>query len=235
MVTWTSVIAKLRQQIIDHAPDTMLAITLVSAALLPQPSARLAIQQQPAACSRRGVLVHAAGALAAFSTVAAANAEVSDIGKAGLSKEEFYAALAKRKKEEEFLALPINQLKAKRDQFAKAPTLIEAGDFDGLRDLITSTTGPSLTALIKTGRFGTKEVLAYTNKMRKVLFEVDTFAYSQQNFPGADLFAGYCAEGVIPREEGGCKVRPTAEKAPYIALAKDASALFDQLVAAAEK
>jgi len=180
--------------------------------------------------SRRSVLASAAGAAAAMAATAA-QAKVSEIGSSGLSKEEFYAALAARKETDRIAALPINQIKRARDRFAAAPSLIESDNWDGLRDLIQQTTGSSLTQLEKAGNYQTKEVRALTNKMRKLLFDVDTFAYSQQSVPGADVFAGYCAAGVTPRETGGCKVKPSADKAPQMAKVKDAVAVFDQIVA----
>ena len=65
---------------------------------------------------------------------------------------------------------------------------------------------------------------------RKKVFEVDTFAYSQQNFPGSDLFSGYCAEGVVPRGDGGCKLKPSIEKGQWITLLKEAAALYEAMV-----
>ena len=71
-----------------------------------------------------------------------------------------------------------------------------------------------------------------TTKLRKALFDVDKFAYSQQSFPGSDTFAGYCAEGVVPRDAGGCKMKPTIDKAPLVAKLKEALACFDEVIAA---
>ena len=127
-------------------------------------------------------------------------------------------------------ALPINQLKRARDRFATAPSYVESNDWDVLRDIIRETTGPDLTALLKSGRFMSQGVLGSTNKLRKLLFDVDTFAYSQQKVPGADLFAGYCADGVVPRDDSACKVRPQSEKPPWIAKLKEGSAIFDEIV-----
>ena len=127
-------------------------------------------------------------------------------------------------------ALPINQLKRARDQFATAPSLVDSGDWDALRDLIQQTTGSNLSNLLKDGRYGTKEVRGLAVKMRKVLFEVDSFAYSQQSFPGSDLFSGYCAEGVVPREDGGCKQKPKSDKAPLKAQLGEAKKIYDTII-----
>ena len=78
------------------------------------------------------------------------------------------------------------------------------------------------------------ETRALSTKLRKTLFEVDKFAYSQQSFPGSDTFAGYCAEGVVPREEGGCKVKPVFDPKPLLGTFKEAVSSFDALITACE-
>ncbi len=79
---------------------------------------------------------------------------------------------------------------------------------------------------------GVRELVA---KMRKLLFEVETVAYSQQKFPGSDAFGGYCAEGVVPRDDkGGCKQKPTVDRAPLIANINGAVAVFDELIKVCE-
>ena len=219
-----------RPPIVDSLYRTYLTmLTVVTALAAWSPQAPL--------LDRRAMLGGAAAAVFPAALVAnplATNAAVTDIGKAGLSKEEFYAALAARKEKERIAALPINRIKSLRDSFASASSLADADNWSGLRDLIQETTGPNLRTLLKEGRYEVAAVIAPTNQLRKVTFEVDKFAYSQQDFPGADLFAGYCAEGVVPRGDGGCKLKPKVDKSSVIAQLKEASALYDQLIKAAE-
>lgn len=152
----------------------------------------------------------------------------------GLSKEELYAAAKARAEEEKVAALPINQLKASRAKLSTASDLIDSAQWTELRDVIQATTGPKLSELLKEGSFVNPEARSLTTKVRKDLFSVDKYAYSKQNFPGSDVFAGYCAEGVVPRESGGCKVKPVYDPAPLQAAVKDALADFDALIKVCE-
>ena len=112
---------------------TLMALLASSASLkLPAPAAHR---------SRRGVLVNAAGAIASIATSTAAFAKPSELATAGLSKEELYAAARSRMEAERVAALPINRMKTARDRLAGASSLIDAGEWDVLRDLITDTTG----------------------------------------------------------------------------------------------
>lgn len=184
---------------------------------------------------RRALLRGAAAfAVPALVTPLGASAIVSDLGKSGLSKEEFYQALADRKEAERVAALPINQLKAMRERYGTASALVDSGDWSTLRDVISETTGAKLRDVQKQGKFTGKACLEATSKLRKLMFQVDTFAYSQQDFPGADLFSGYCADGVVPRESGGCKLKPKADRATVIAQLKEGAALYDTIVATAQ-
>ena len=198
-------------------------------------SAAAALRVPSSLASRRAVLAQGAGVFAALAVSTAADAKVSEIGTSfdASNKEEFYKALAARKEAERIAALPVNQLKVARDRFAGAPALVEKDDWSALRDLMQQTTGQFLTNQVKLIRLSSKElteVKTLTTKLRKKVFEVDTFAYSQQNFPGSDLFSGYCAEGVVPRGDGGCKLKPSIEKGQWITLLKEAAALYDQIV-----
>ena len=112
--------------------------------------------------------------------------------------------------------------------------LVENDEWDALRDVIAQSTGQNLNKLTKEGRYTSKTVGELKAKLRKALFDVDNFAYSQQSFPGADLFAGYCAEGVTPRGDGGCKLKPVVDKTAYLAKLKEANSIFDQLIKACE-
>ena len=52
---------------------------------------------------------------------------------------------------------------------------------------------------------------------------------NQSVIPGA--LTGYCAPGVVPRDEAGsCKVKPIVEKGPAIAKLKTALSSFDSLL-----
>ena len=81
-------------------------------------------------------------------------------------------------------ALPINLLKALRDDLAEAAPLIDSGEWTKLRDVLTASTGSSLTKLEEAGKFTkVRQVQLLTVKMRKTLFDFDKFAYSRQSFP----------------------------------------------------
>ena len=153
-----------------------------------------------------------------------------DLNKGGISKEEYYAALQTRKETERVAALPITKLKSKRDKFKTASSLVESESWDALRDLIQDTTGAPFVAVVNEGKFDAPEIRTAAVKVRKLVFDVDKFAYSQQSFPGSDVLSGYCAPGVVPREKGGCKPKPVVEKAPLLAKLKDAAMVYDEVV-----
>lgn len=214
----------------DRNPERkMLALLAASQGLLVQPAPK---GQAPIA-TRRGVL---SGALASVAFAAApAFAEQSDLAKdlaAGkLSKDEYYAAIAARKEAERVAVLPVNRLKVLRQKLATCDAAINSGDWDGVRDIIRESTTKELIAAVNAGGYGKKdEGKILTTKIRKAVYNVDLAAYGQQ-----DLFGGiggsYCAEGVVPREGGGCKPRPSVDKAPLLAGIKDALSAFDQLIA----
>ena len=213
----------------DRNPERkMLALLAASQGLLVQPAPK---GQAPIA-TRRGVL---SGALASVAFAAApAFAEQSDLAKdlaAGkLSKDEYYAAIAARKEAERVAVLPVNRLKVLLE-LATCDAAINSGDWDGVRDIIRESTTKELIAAVNAGGYGKKdEGKILTTKIRKAVYNVDLAAYGQQ-----DLFGGiggsYCAEGVVPREGGGCKPRPSVDKAPLLAGIKDALSAFDQLIA----
>ena len=131
-------------------------------------------------------------------------------------------------------ALPINLIKALRDELATAAPLIDSGEWTKLRDILAATTGSKLTKLEEGGKFTkVRQVQLLTVKLRKTLFDLDKFAYSQQSFPGSDVFGGYCADGVVPRDAAsGCKVKPQIDKAPLKAALTAALTTFDELIAA---
>lgn len=184
--------------------------------------------------TRRGMM-QAAGALATFAAIApaaeAAPSEIAEQFAAGkLTKEEFYAAAKVQRDLEAEAMLPVNQLKALRSQLSTAPKYIEGGDWNGLRDLFQETTGSSLLKRLKEAGVKGREAEVLTAKVRKALYDVDLFAYSQQSILPAAL-SGYCADGVVPRDEkGGCKLKPKADTAPLIAKVQDALAAFDELI-----
>jgi len=183
--------------------------------------------------SRRAVL---AGSCAAAFSVAPAFAKPSELADPSLSKEERLAAAKARQQAEITAALPINRLKAKRDQLATADALINGGQWTDLRDLIQETTGSSLSKLQTEQKWEQKSIRLATAKMRKLLFDVDKFAYSQQSFPGSEAFSGYCAEGVVPRDsKSGCKVKPAVDKAPLLAAVKGAVGAFDEIISLVDK
>ena len=191
-------------------------------------------QRTESVLGRRAVLASAGAALFAAQPFSA-SAAVSELGKAGLSKEEFAKALAERKEAERVAALPINQLKRSRDKFATASSLVESGDWNELRDVISDTTGRGLVTITKEGGFSSEKVRETASKLRKTVFDVDQYAYTQQEVPGSNLFSGYCAEGVVPRDGASCKVKPTGDKAPLLAKLKEADAIFNELVTLCDK
>lgn len=177
-----------------------------------------------------GVTIARALSALAVTGVPSAHAKPSELATAGLSKEELYAKAKARSEAEKVAALPINRIKSARTELATAPDLIASGEWTTLRDLIQSSTGPPLVKTLDEGKFKAREVRVLTSKLRKQLLVVDAAAYSQQSFPGADVFAGYCSPGVVPREEGGCKVKPSMDTVPLLASIKDALATFDELI-----
>jgi hypothetical protein len=186
------------------------------------------------AYNRRGLMQATVGISVLTLPRAPAEARPTELANTFLSKEELYAAAKARSEEEKVASLPINQLKASRTKLSMASELIDSGSWTELRDVIQATTGPKLSELLKDGGFVSPDARTLTIKLRKDLFNVDKFAYSQQSFPGSDVFAGYCAEGVVPREKGGCKVKPVYDKAPLNAAVNDALADFDALIKACE-
>jgi len=187
--------------------------------------------------TRRGA-VHAAaiGALGSvLATVAPAVAAPSELAKqlasGAISQEEFYAAAAARKEADRVAALPINQLKAAREKLASnAPGLIEKGDWSTLRDIISETTGTSFTKNKEEANLKGETARNFSIIVRKKMFEIDSVAYSNQSFlPGA--FTGYCADGVVPRDDSGCKVKPKVDTKPLIVALNEAIAAFDGLIA----
>ena len=192
--------------------------------------------QSTFATTRRGVLTSAAGALATFAVATPALAEQSDIakqlGSGAITKEEYNAALQARKEAERVAALPVNQLKGLRTKLATAEGLIEASNWDGVRDVIQSSTGKNLNDVLKKSDYVKSEkgrILVV--KLRKAIYNVDLTAHKQQDFPGAAAFSGYCAEGVIPKNDDGCKVKPAVDKPPLVADLKSSLAAFDELIA----
>lgn len=186
-------------------------------------------QRGDAVVGRRALLASAGAALLATQPLVA-NAKLSELADPTLSKDEFYAKLAERKEAERVAALPINQLKRSRDQFNTASKLLESEEYNTLRDVISDTTGRGLTTVLKEGRFAGSKEREVVNALRKTVYDVDNYAYSKQEVPGANAFSGYCADGVVPRETGGCKLKPKADKAPLLAKLKEASTIYDKLV-----
>ena len=196
----------------------------------------LALQSPPVA--RRAVLnAAAAGALSASFGALPAFAKPSELADPSLSKEDRLALAKKRQEAEITAALPLNRLIAKKDRLSSfGSAFIHSGQWTELRDLIQQTTGPSLSKLQMEEKWEGKEIRIATAKMRKQLFEVDKFAYSQQAFPGSDVFAGYCAEGVVPRDsKTGCKLKPAVDKSPLLAAVKDAVTTFDEIITLVQK
>ena len=191
----------------------------------------LALQSPPV--GRRAVCAAAAGALSTSFSALPAFAKPTEL--ASLSNEERLVLAKKRQEAENVAGLPINRLKEKRDRLSTADTLIDSGRWTDLRDLFQVTTGAPLSKLLAAQKWNTKEIRMATAKMRKQLFEVDQFAFSQQSFLGGDAFNGYCAEGVVPRGTDGCKVKPTNDKAPLLAAVKGALTTFGEIVALVQK
>jgi len=187
----------------------------------------------PHLATRRAVL--SASSFAALTVTLPAFAKPSELADPSLSNEERYAKAKARQEAEIIAALPINRLKAKKDALKGAESLIQNNQWTALRDLITETTGPALAKLQEENDWTEKDIRLATAKLRKEMFKVDTVAYKQQGFPGSEAFAGYCAEGVVPREKGGCKVKPAMDKAPLFASLSAAVVAFEEIIALAEK
>ena len=192
----------------------------------------LALQSPPV--GRRAVIrAAAAGALSTSFSALPAFAKPTEL--ASLSNEERLVLAKKRQEAENVAGLPINRLKDKRDRLSTADTLINSGRWTDLRDLLQVTTGAPLSKQLAEQKWNSKEIRIATAKMRKQLFEVDQFAFSQQSFLGGDALSGYCAEGVVPRGTDGCKVKPTTDKAPLLAAVRGALTTFDEIVALVQK
>jgi len=181
--------------------------------------------------NRRGAI--ATGALAALT---AASPPAQALTSKQIAKAELQAKLDARKEEERLAALPINQLKAKRDSLARASDLVESEKFSELREVLTDATGNSLSKLLGTMFSGKDkgEVVALTNDLRKTVGIVDAAAYTeeQERFGVGSVLSGYCADGVVPRDEvGGCKVRSGPDKASLIEALKKATLTYDKLLA----
>jgi len=204
-------------------------------ALLPVVGALRLPVEPSTGSSRRGVLLQAASAAATLAVAAQpACAAVSEIGAkygtGAISKEELYAAAAARKEADRVAQLPINKFKAQRAKLDGAKALIESRDWNSLRDLIVETTGPTFSQNKKDCGLLTPEARDFSITLRKNIVAIDTVAYSQQSILPAAL-TGFCADGVVPREEGGCKVKPTVDTAPLLSELKEAIAAFDGLIA----
>ena len=211
-------------------------IRLLLVALSAVSALRVPLQAQPTqtrfhSTNRRELLAQAVGAAAALTTaVTPAFAKPTELAASGMSKEERVRLALARKAAEEEAALPINRLKQARERLSSASSLIDQGDWSELRDLIQETTGPSLSKLQAENKWTRKEIRIATVDMRKALFTIDKFAYSQQSFPGSDVFAGYCAPGVVPRSDDGCKMKPAVDKTPLLDALKSALTSFDQVI-----
>jgi len=194
------------------------------------------VGQSMASHTRRGMLRQVASgtAFAALATATPAFAAVSEIGakfgSGAISKEELYAAAAARKEAERVSKLPINRLKVMREQLSGGSALIKSGNWNGLRDLIASTTGSEFSKFKKEAGLTSEPARELSIKLRKAIIAIDTVAYSQQSIMPAGL-SGYCADGVVPREEGGCKVKPVVETAPLLANLDVALTAFDGILA----
>ena len=188
-------------------------------------------QYEPACTTRRGVIAGFAG-LASFATMPAF--ATSDIAKqfasGDITKAEYNQLLADRKEAERVAALPANLLKGKRDELASAEALINAGSWSELRDKITAATGTSLNEIMEKVSKKNDDAKSQVVAIRKAMYNVDLVAYKEVDFFG-NLGKGWCAEGVAPRGDDGCKVKPTVDKAPLIADLKKALAAFDKLIA----
>ena len=207
----------------------MLALLASSQGLLvqPPPKAELAM------ASRRSVL---SGALASVAFAAApALAEQTDIAKqfaaGSLSKDELYALAAERKEAERITQLPVNRLKRLRDQLATSVQLIDAGNWEELREVIRLSTTSELISAVNAGGLGkTDEGKILVTKVRKAVYNIDLVAFGTQSVFG-DALSGYCAQGVVPRDEkGGCKMRPAIDKAALMVDLKKALDAFDKII-----
>mmetsp|Transcript_18911 Transcript_18911/g.60245 ORF Transcript_18911/g.60245 Transcript_18911/m.60245 type:complete len:186 (+) Transcript_18911:71-628(+) len=145
-----------------------------------------------------------------------------------LDKAEFAKAVADKREAERVAALPASRLKTLRDSLANdAPALLEAGDWGKLRNAIVAARKSTGALVAETKR----DLRPLTKALDAQLYSLDEFAYSQEAvMPG--MFSGYCAQGVVPRDEpGACKVRPTADLKAQSAKLKEAVATFDKLLA----
>ena len=228
------VIVRERRSIISVINQSNLrdAVCVISPKMLCAIVGVLALQSPPV--GRRAVIrAAAAGALSTSFSALPAFAKPTEL--ASLSNEERLVLAKKRQEAENVAGLPINRLKDKRDRLSTADTLINSGRWTDLRDLLQVTTGAPLSKQLAEQKWNSKEIRIATAKMRKQLFEVDQFAFSQQSFLGGDALSGYCAEGVVPRGTDGCKVKPTTDKAPLLAAVRGALTTFDEIVALVQK
>lgn len=208
----------------------MLALLASSQGLLvqPPPKAELAM------ASRRSVLSGAL-AFAVAAKAAPALAEQTDIAKqfaaGSLSKDELYALAAERKEAERITQLPVNRLKRLRDQLATSEQLIDAGNWEELREVIRLSTTSELISAVNAGGLGkTDEGKILVTKVRKAVYNIDLVAFGTQSVFG-DALSGYCAQGVVPRDEkGGCKMRPAIDKAALMVDLKKALDAFDKII-----
>ena len=206
-------------------------IQVLALAVLASTASSLRLPPVRAQQSRRNLLIQSTSAFSAIVAAAPVHAAVSELADPNLSNEERSRLALERMERERVANLPTNKLTAMRDQLATAPALVESDQWDELRDLIQATTGGPLNDLFKKAKWGDEATAKTTVKMRKLLFDVETVAYSQQKFPGASAVGGYCAPGVVPRDsKSGCKVRPALEKEPLRTKLNDAVAKFDELV-----
>uniref|UniRef100_A0A7S0Q0Z0 Chorismate mutase n=1 Tax=Coccolithus braarudii TaxID=221442 RepID=A0A7S0Q0Z0_9EUKA len=141
-------------------------------------------------------------------------------------KEQLAEKVAANREAERVAALPITKLRALRGRLAAAPSLIEEGNWNALRNVVRAMQGTSDLASAATST----DTKPLTKRLNGKLFVVDNFAYSQElAFTG--VLSGYCAPGVVPRDEpGSCKVRPFSTAEPLAAL-KEALATFDEILA----
>lgn len=163
-------------------------------------------------CTRRGVLASAAACALPLPALA--------------KGDEAKAAAAAREAKEATERLPLNRLKVARSGLVSVLESLEGAnpEWDRIREQLTSSTG------VKTAGSGysvSSEGVAYALrtagkeicptdvavervKLTKLIGEVETFAFENQSvIPGA--LTGYCAPGVVPRDEAGsCKVSSAA-------------------------
>ena len=171
-----------------------------AALLLLGVAAALRLPQQQTFMLRRAALQQSAAAAAAAALLAAPAQ--------ALDKAEFAKAVADKREAERVAALPASRLKTLRDSLANdAPALLEAGDWGKLRNAIVAARKSTGALVAETKR----DLRPLTKALDAQLYSLDEFAYSQEAvMPG--MFSGYCAQGVVPRDEpGACKVRPTAD------------------------